>query len=339
MNNLSIDVSPKQLSRLRNGHRVRIKKGTGFNLLVKPDTYNIATRAFIKDKALEIQLSPEEIQYNKEQAPEMEGQGIFGKKFDKMLKKAGIKKLAYKAGDAVKPMIKEGIEAGLAALGPEAAIAGAPLKEMLFGIMDNPSEYGLGDGKADKKKLFGKAGRAYGNMANQYATEQLGFDPREAYQTYQSMSSNPYASNQGSFTTGLRDYARQGAMDWLASQDGSNVGYMGRAGYGTADANIGSDYWSQLAHQRQMSGAPSGMWGNGLVQDMRRGLNRGVSKTRGFVGLGINPEGGYIPQALMSQPFSTNFHMQNMLPPDYRKFHDGGESVGQGLFAGRGLFV
>ena len=62
---LTIDASPKQLSKLRNGHAVRIKKGTGFNLIVHPETYNLVSRAFAKSKGMEIALSPEELEMNR----------------------------------------------------------------------------------------------------------------------------------------------------------------------------------------------------------------------------------------------------------------------------------
>ena len=65
MHALQIDASPSQIRRLHKGHRVRVKKGTGFELLVHPQTYSIVTRSFNKGKGSEIQLSPEEIEMNK----------------------------------------------------------------------------------------------------------------------------------------------------------------------------------------------------------------------------------------------------------------------------------
>ena len=62
---LRIDASPAQLSKLRNGHAVRIKKGTGFNLIVHPETYHLASRAFAKNKGVEVALSPAEIEANR----------------------------------------------------------------------------------------------------------------------------------------------------------------------------------------------------------------------------------------------------------------------------------
>jgi len=65
MHKIQIDASPHQLRKLKKGHRVRVKKGEGFELLVHPQTYNITSRSFNKGKGSQIQLSPEEIEMNK----------------------------------------------------------------------------------------------------------------------------------------------------------------------------------------------------------------------------------------------------------------------------------
>jgi len=66
MHQISIDASPHQLRKLKRGHKVRIKKGSGFNLIVYPETYNIVQRAFAKNKGVELSLSPEELDHNAE---------------------------------------------------------------------------------------------------------------------------------------------------------------------------------------------------------------------------------------------------------------------------------
>ena len=66
MHKISIDASPSQLSKLRRGHRVRVRKGEGFNLLVHPETFHIATKSFSKNKGVQISLSPEEVSANRE---------------------------------------------------------------------------------------------------------------------------------------------------------------------------------------------------------------------------------------------------------------------------------
>jgi hypothetical protein len=64
MHTIQIDVSPNQLRKLKKGNPVRVKKGTGFELQVHPQTYNIVSRAFNKGKGSQIKLSPEEIEMN-----------------------------------------------------------------------------------------------------------------------------------------------------------------------------------------------------------------------------------------------------------------------------------
>lgn len=65
MHTIQIDASPHQIRKLKKGHPVRVKKGTGFELLVHPQTYNIVNKAFNKGKGSQIILSPEEIEMNK----------------------------------------------------------------------------------------------------------------------------------------------------------------------------------------------------------------------------------------------------------------------------------
>ena len=64
MHTISIDASPSQLRKLRKGMKVRVKKGTGFNIIVHPHTYNRVTKAFSRDKGLELELSQEELHHN-----------------------------------------------------------------------------------------------------------------------------------------------------------------------------------------------------------------------------------------------------------------------------------
>jgi hypothetical protein len=40
-------------------------------------------------------------------------------------------------------------------------------------------------------------------------------------------------------------------------------------------------------------------------------------------GKGSIIEHSILPPALQSQPYGANFHMQNMLPPQYQKYNDG----------------
>lgn len=70
MSSIQIDISPSQMKKIKKGLPVRVKKGTGFNLLVSPSTYNIVTKSFNKGVGSQIRLSPEEIEMNKGLSPE-----------------------------------------------------------------------------------------------------------------------------------------------------------------------------------------------------------------------------------------------------------------------------
>ena len=72
MHVISCQGSKTQKSKLRNGHKVRIKHGAGFNVIVSPSTYHIVSRAFLKNKGISMQLSPEEIMMNRNPSPEMQ---------------------------------------------------------------------------------------------------------------------------------------------------------------------------------------------------------------------------------------------------------------------------
>lgn len=79
MHVISIQGSKAQKSKLRNGHKVRIKHGKGFNVIVSPNTYHVVSRAFLRNKGVSLQLTPDELAMNKAPSPEMQ-QTIMGHK-------------------------------------------------------------------------------------------------------------------------------------------------------------------------------------------------------------------------------------------------------------------
>jgi hypothetical protein len=112
---IDIEASPRQLSKLRNGHKVRVKKGTGCSLVVNPLMYDRISRSFGKSKAIDVQLTPEEIdanemfEENREELSKsmnekglplsMAGSGIFGKV------KRGLKRLVEHLDGLVKRLL------------------------------------------------------------------------------------------------------------------------------------------------------------------------------------------------------------------------------------------
>lgn len=175
---LHIKVSPKQLTKLRNGHQVRVGEaiqGEGVNLIVHPDRYDEITKTFKKKKGVQLQLTPVEIMANKQAHPMMEGTGIFGRKFDNFVEKtigSKAKDVIYKGADELKPMIKQGIskvadyapELGASALTGLALALGQPELVPVAGMVG--------------KQLGSMAGNAGKNFANEY------LDNPEKFQGY-----------------------------------------------------------------------------------------------------------------------------------------------------------
>lgn len=168
---VKIHASPKQLSRLRNGHSVRIVKGEGFNLIVHPSKYNHITKSFGNGKGAVVQLSPDELAANKG----VEGGSIFGKKVDRFAKKHLGKKAVkeiHNVAKAFQPLVNEGIDA----LGMMATTYGVPpeavsmLSGAAKGYIDKPSDYrGKKAGASfGKDALMGVAKDKLGAMGSDY---------------------------------------------------------------------------------------------------------------------------------------------------------------------------
>jgi len=121
MHLISFDASSRQLNKLKKGQPVRIKKGSGFNLVVNPSTYNLVSRAFSKNKGLELKLSPEELDVNESLSPdqhELLGENMDNNLYDyipyaeggsifKKVNKALHSKTAKKIGRELKPLSRE----------------------------------------------------------------------------------------------------------------------------------------------------------------------------------------------------------------------------------------
>ena len=69
MKKIGVSLSPHQRRRLHNGHPVRVKKGEGI-MLVNPGNFDTMSRTFLRGKAKEIRLTPEEVLANHLVSPE-----------------------------------------------------------------------------------------------------------------------------------------------------------------------------------------------------------------------------------------------------------------------------
>lgn len=163
-------LSDIQRRKLIKGLPVRVKKpirGKGvFTILVDPFKYNIMSKTFDKEKGFQVNLTEDELIANAEaQLADdiIEGEGIFGKKFDRWLKKKGLMKYVDKIGKAIKKPLFKAMDIGTK-IGKEALIkskygvAAVPLLEysnkVAQSYIDKPSDFQ----KNYKKKLLKHAG-------------------------------------------------------------------------------------------------------------------------------------------------------------------------------------
>lgn len=278
-----VKVSPKQLSKLRNGHKIRVKRpemeGEGVCLIVNPANYDTISRSFSRNKGSEVALSPSEVMVNKEAAATMSGQGIFGKKFDRFVKKTIGKKgakILYGIAKEFLPVAQAGIDvASLAAtpmLGPGAAILGARAKDYLA----NPKKYQ--EGKSD----IGDLARGYIDTKTQDLQAQL--QDKIATQRDRSLADLQARADK------LRIANEQAAL---------------------------TD--SRSAYERLLAGNGLYAGGSGLYVG-GSGLYAGARSRGGAIVSGRNSLMGSLAPALQSQPYSANFQFRATLPPAYQRY-------------------
>lgn len=279
------------------------------NLIVSPMNFSLITKAFTRNKGAEIVLSPEEILANKDQAPAMEGKGIFGSKFDAGVEKAigrkGKKKVYGFAKDVLNPIAKTALYAGIATgatalsaaqpeLIPIIAPVAAGTADFLSDYLDKPSDF------------YSKPTNAGGPRARE-------------------------ARNLG------KKYLQQQALNQVNAQLGTNMGYMNQAGIGQAIQNQASQSLNAGAIKAQealMNRLATGMENPNTLSAEEKALLKGtpyeymigrglypqgrglyVGSARGGAIVGLN--GGMVhttPQALQSQPMASNFQFRYTLP-------------------------
>ena len=294
---IRIKASPKQLSKLRNGHKVRIQpamKGEGFNLIVHPERYDELSKTFKSGKGREIQLTPQELVANQHAAPHMEGSGIFGSRFDRFLDKHGMKDAAYAVGDVIKPYAKAGIKTALTA---GATALGAAQPHLIPLIA--PGLIGASSFADDYLDHPGK----YQNMFSSAQAEEPAPAPA-VYPPPHNMFSSQFTRNAG----GPKDRTSQRTLkgqvetnemlDDLSRDTGAHYGALARANLGNA-----------VAHRRR-------------AQTRGRGVHREISSV-GTAGSFIGSH-SVLPPAMISQPFSANFQFRHFLPPAYSQYSKGG---------------
>ena len=352
MHLISFDASPRQLSKLRNGHKVRIKQGAGFNLVVNPQNYHLVNKAFNRNKGLDIQLSPEELQFNGEMSPEqhdelsdsMEGSGIFkkipfmeGGSIFKKAKKAAQSKHGKELRKSLKPAGRELLTAGKESAHQKVAEAHM---NMADNIENEHLRNALNSSASSAHEAVYNTGRKKGGALFKF----LGSKPAKAVRRALKPSArafknfaedefkNQLSQYSGGYQGGYDDYdAEPYGMHGYGLGTGLGTGLSGyqalkMANLSTADANYKlGKFHNETVHGQLTRPTVRRYWdapleprsrGSGIIQMQGRGVLLD----------------GHLPVALQSQPFGANFHMQFFLPPEYRKFNDGTHIEGRGLY-------
>ena len=298
-----IKASPKQLSKLRKGHRVRISaamEGEGFNLLIDPSRYDTLTRTFSRGKGMQIQLSPQEIVANQH----MEGNGIFGKRFDRFLEKRGLRDAAYRVGDQLKPAFKSAVLGGIAA--GTAGLAGL-------------STFGSGGTLAPLAAYLPAAGAGAAYLANDYID-----NPDKYHDMYSTNVGGPRNAHAAASLAG--QVAENHVLKRINQETGTNYGNLSSAAIANAAAHKARAEMNNMTVGSQMSQFPNSTIPDTLAPPSRTFNGLGLhKKSKGEVGIHSSfvTSQSHLPPALLSQPFSANFQFQYTLPPAYQKFSKG----------------
>jgi hypothetical protein len=107
--NVSLDLSPGQLSKLRNGHGIRVSRamfGSGVDMIIDTMTFNNMMKKLERGKGAVISMSGADIENNK-----VEGTGLFAGSGNKSGKISRIKK-ARKWRDFSDETLRKGIDTG-----------------------------------------------------------------------------------------------------------------------------------------------------------------------------------------------------------------------------------
>jgi len=313
-----IKASPKQLSKLRNGHKVKIApamSGEGFNLLIDPSKFNHITKSFNKGKGSMVQLSPEEIRVNAE--TEMEGAGIFS-----TLKK-GAKAIAK--SDIGKALGKQAIDAGVAI----ASKSGYVSPEIASAVGNVASKKLAGAGVLDvvkkvaKSKIAKDLGKQAINMAVKKASAS-GYVPPAIAEAVGAEAKKQLAG------AGVLDTLKKGAKAVAKSKIAKDLGKQAinmAVKQASASGYVPPSIASAVGAEAQKQLAGYGLWSGGGGEG--RGLYAGA-RSRGVMGRGalMSVHNAGLPPALQSQNLSANFHFSTQMPPSLQRIEMSGAGLG-----------
>jgi hypothetical protein len=280
--------SDRIISRMRNGHQVRMMKGEGLDIMMKPSKIIKMAKKFMTGKGVQMSLDSDELSANKG----IEGSGIFGKKFDKALSKTpGLKKAAYAVGSAAKPLVKQGIKAAEAmaiTYGVPPSIA-KKIGDTADQYIEDPSSL---QGKKGLRELK-KRGISLGQEVADMGTSQMGMDKIDVADIVKTATAKRVP---GAPKTDFREAAINMAGQSLADKLRARFSEAPVAGQGLyAGRGLGMGARIASMSRRSMSAPERSVMGRGALI------------------------GGEISPALRSQPYASNYQFGVTLGPFLRR--------------------
>jgi hypothetical protein len=328
-------LSKQALSKMKRGLPARLMAGEGMELIVMPHQFDKASRAFLKNKGINMALSVPEVEANT--MTEMGGEGIFGKKADKFLEKKGIKKIVYKTGAALKPLAMEAIDAAATAAtayGVPPSVVALAQKETK-GYIDNPDKYQT---KKGQQALLKRVGKTATEVASPYL-EEAGIDVqqvKDSVKLAKAMKKSAPGGAPAPSAASLKGDAEeaflstlQSYMDKRAASKAPQMQSTNPYDLMDTDGIIGNGMY------RRSRSVPMRMGGVGLYAGAQgRGLGMGLYSGYGMMGEGLKSRlqdigkkyvnsgrsmVGMGHPALDSQALDANFAFRNQMPPAYQR--------------------
>jgi hypothetical protein len=251
--NITLDLSKGQLSKLRNGHGIRITPtmlGSGVEMIIDPMTYHNISKKMDKGKGIVIKMGSNEIEMNK-----MEGTGLFAGAGNKSGKISRIKK-ANKWRDFSVDTAKQGIDVakyGYEKYQEATNPVQSKLKQMFgFGMEMEQDVEGGKISMADIKKSYNKnvKNTKLGKALKETAEKGLG----QVYDTGTNMIGN--TRHLGSVADALKK-SKKGNVSKLTQLSGLGL----KLGEGMTDARYRRPI--TLGNGMRMSGGACSMCGAG----------------------------------------------------------------------------
>jgi len=270
-------LSPTQVRNMKKGRKVRVQSGNDIDLVLDEKQMARILKTFKKGKGATIQMSPETIMENKK----IEGKGIFGKQFDREVKKTignTAAKTLYKIADAAKPLVKKGMMAAAIAVptalgNPELIPASMIVAKTAGMYLDKPSTY-----QKNPEKLALAATQASLDELADINVDLVGDDkkkPKKATETRPKSAPPSIAEGAPTFEKALENFIRIYGAEEL-----ERLTNKAKAATGSVRVNENTSFVGNGIYAAPRSAGGGLFSGSGIYASVGRGLGSGNSNYR-----------------------------------------------------------